>query len=76
MGKGDQRAELTREELYALVWAEPMTKLARRSRLASKAGWCSTSITRFLRKVRSTTLLRHRLNQRHWLKTRLRCRRN
>ena len=26
MGSGDQSAELTREELYAQVWAEPMKK--------------------------------------------------
>ena len=30
MGRGDQSTELTREELYAQVWAEPMTILARR----------------------------------------------
>ena len=29
MGRGDQSAKLTRAELYAQVWAEPMTKLAR-----------------------------------------------
>lgn len=28
MAPGDRRTELTRDELYALVWAEPMTKLA------------------------------------------------
>ena len=28
MGRGNQGTELTREELYAQVWAEPMTKLA------------------------------------------------
>lgn len=30
MGRGDHCTELTREELYAQVWTEPMTKLARR----------------------------------------------
>ena len=30
MGRGDHCTELTREELYAQVWAEPMTKLAQR----------------------------------------------
>jgi hypothetical protein len=30
MGRGDQSTELTREELYAQVWTEPMTKLAQR----------------------------------------------
>jgi hypothetical protein len=30
MRRGDHCTELTREELYAQVWAEPMTKLAQR----------------------------------------------
>jgi hypothetical protein len=30
MGRGDHCTELTREELYAQVWAEPMTRLAQR----------------------------------------------
>jgi hypothetical protein len=30
MGRGNHCTELTREELYAQVWAEPMTKLAQR----------------------------------------------
>ena len=30
MGRGDYCTELTREELYAQVWVEPMTKLAQR----------------------------------------------
>ena len=36
MGRGDQRTELTREELYAQVWAEPMTKLAKRYGLSDR----------------------------------------
>jgi len=36
MGRGDQSAELTREELYAQVWAEPMSKLAKRYGLSDR----------------------------------------
>ena len=36
MGRGDHYAELTREELYAQVWAEPMTKLAQRYGLSDR----------------------------------------
>ena len=36
MGRGDHHAELTREELYAQVWAEPMTKLAQRYGLSDR----------------------------------------
>jgi hypothetical protein len=36
MGRSDKRFELTREELYAQVWAEPMTKLARRYGLSDR----------------------------------------
>jgi hypothetical protein len=36
MGRGDHCTELTREELYAQVWAEPMTKLARRYGLSDR----------------------------------------
>jgi hypothetical protein len=36
MGRGDQSAELTREELYAQVWAEPMSKLAQRYGLSDR----------------------------------------
>ena len=36
MGKGEHCTELTREELYAQVWAEPMTKLARRYGLSDR----------------------------------------
>lgn len=36
MGKTNSRVELTREELYALVWAEPMTKLAQRYGLSDR----------------------------------------
>lgn len=36
MARGGQRTELTREELYAQVWAEPMTKLARRYGLSDR----------------------------------------
>ena len=36
MGSGDQSAELTREELYAQVWAEPMTKVAKHYGLSDR----------------------------------------
>jgi hypothetical protein len=36
MVKEDQRIELTRDELYELVWAEPMTKVARRYGLSDR----------------------------------------
>jgi len=36
MGRGDQSTELTREELYAQVWTEPMTKLAQRYGLSDR----------------------------------------
>lgn len=36
MGRGDHCTELTRKELYAQVWAEPMTKLARRYGLSDR----------------------------------------
>ena len=36
MGRGDQRTELSREELYTQVWAEPMTKLAQRCGLSDR----------------------------------------
>ena len=36
MGRGDHHAELTREELHAQVWAEPMTKLAQRYGLSDR----------------------------------------
>ena len=36
MVKGDQRIELTREELYELVWAEPIMKLARQYGLSDR----------------------------------------
>ena len=36
MGRSNKRYELTREELYAQVWAEPMTKLARRYGLSDR----------------------------------------
>ena len=36
MARGDQRTELTREELYAQVWAEPMTRLALRYGLSDR----------------------------------------
>jgi hypothetical protein len=36
MGRGDQRTELSREELYTQVWAEPMIKLARRYGLSDR----------------------------------------
>jgi hypothetical protein len=36
MARGDRRTELTRDELYAQVWAEPMTKLAQRYGLSDR----------------------------------------
>jgi hypothetical protein len=36
MGNNNGRTELTREELYAQVWAEPMTKLAKRYGLSDR----------------------------------------
>ena len=36
MGRGDHCTELTREELYAQVWAEPMTRLAQRYGLSDR----------------------------------------
>jgi hypothetical protein len=36
MGRDDHCAELTREELYAQVWAEPMTSLAQRYGLSDR----------------------------------------
>jgi hypothetical protein len=36
MGRNNERVELAREELYARVWAEPMTKVARRYGLSDR----------------------------------------
>jgi len=36
MGRGGQSSKLTREELYAQVWAEPMSKLAKRYGLSDR----------------------------------------
>ena len=36
MGRNNERVELTREELFAQVWAEPMTKVARRYGLSDR----------------------------------------
>jgi len=36
MGRNNERVELAREELYGLVWAEPMTKVARRYGLSDR----------------------------------------
>ena len=44
MGRDDHCTELTREELYAQVWAEPMTSLAQRYGLSDRglAKICTT----------------------------------
>lgn len=36
MGRGDQSCKLMREELYAQVWSEPMSKLAKRYGLSDR----------------------------------------
>lgn len=36
MGRSDKRFELTREDLYAQIWAEPMTKVAKRYGLSDR----------------------------------------